>query len=157
MFMSGKSVFKALFTTASLTLGMVLLVSMSGCNKSSSPPPVSDNHTASAAAPASKASPIVGSPEKGKELFSENCTTCHGLEGQGVPHLGADLQTNKFVASSTDAQVVAFIEQGISASDPANTMHVAMPPKGGNPALTTQDLYDIVAFLRQIDKARSER
>jgi mono/diheme cytochrome c family protein len=138
------------------SLAGLMLAAVTGCNSSSSSPPASENQAASTPAPVPKKTPIVGSPEKGKELFAENCTTCHGLQGQGAPHLGADLQTSKFVASATDAKLLAFIEQGRSASDPLNTMHVAMPPKGGNPALTPQDLNDIVAFLRQIQKTHSE-
>ncbi|WP_448601203.1 hypothetical protein [Thermoflexus hugenholtzii] len=41
-----------------------------------------------------------------------------------------------------------FIKKGRPATDPANTTGVDMPPKGGNPALTDQDLADIIAFLR---------
>lgn len=137
-------------------LGVVglVLVAVSACHNSSPPQSASQGQAASTAAPAPKSTDIVGTPEKGKELFAENCTTCHGMQGQGVVHLGADLQTSKFVASSTDAQLVAFIEQGRAANDPLNKMHVAMPPKGGNPALSTQNLYDIVAFLREIQKKR---
>jgi disulfide bond formation protein DsbB len=29
---------------------------------------------------------------------------------------------------------------------------VDMPPKGGNPALTDQDLYDVIAFIRTLVK-----
>ena len=36
--------------------------------------------------------------------------------------------------------------------DPANTTGVAMPPKGGNPALKEADLADIVAYLRTLEK-----
>ncbi len=154
--MLGKSSLNIAVKTASLGLAGLILAAVTGCNRSSSSPPASEKQAASTAAPVSTKAPIVGSSEKGKELFAENCTTCHGTKGQGVLHLGADLQTSKFVANSTDAQLVAFIEQGRSATDPLNTMHVAMPPKGGNPALNTQDLYDIVAFLRQLQKTHGE-
>lgn len=93
------------------------------------------------------------SATRGKELYEESCSTCHGMQGQGVPHLGVDLQTSKFVTQKTDAQLVAFITQGRAANDPLNTTHVAMPPKGGNPALNPQNLADIVAYVRQMQKA----
>lgn len=92
------------------------------------------------------------SAARGKELFEESCSTCHGMQGQGVPHLGVDLQTSKFVAQQSDAQLVAFITQGRAANDPHNTTHVAMPPKGGNPSLNPQNLADIVAYMRQLQK-----
>lgn len=155
--MSSESLLSLVVKTVGLGLAVLMLAAVTGCKSSPSSPTTSEKQATSTSAPVSTATPVAGSPEKGKELFSENCTTCHGVQGQGVPHLGANLQKSKFVASSTDAQLVAFIEQGRSASDPANTMHVAMPPKGGNPALTPQDLYNIVAFLRQIQKTRGER
>jgi cytochrome c5 len=34
--------------------------------------------------------------------------------------------------------------------DPLNTTGVAMPPKGGNPAMSEQDIADIVAYMRTI-------
>jgi disulfide bond formation protein DsbB len=45
---------------------------------------------------------------------------------------------------------MAFIKTGRPASDPLNTTGVDMPPKGGNPALSDQDLADIIAFIRSI-------
>ena len=48
--------------------------------------------------------------------------------------------------------MVDFIKVGRDPSDPLNTTGVAMPPKGGNPALDEEDLYDIVAFIRVIQK-----
>jgi mono/diheme cytochrome c family protein len=149
-----KPLVRAAVDAAVLALSGLMLATMTGCSSNSSSPSTSQNQPASSAASTPQKTPVTGSPEKGKELFGDNCTTCHGVQGQGVPHLGADLQTSRFVASSSDAQLVAFIEQGRAASDPMNKMHVAMPPKGGNPALTAQDLDDIVAYLRQLQKAR---
>ena len=37
-------------------------------------------------------------------------------------------------------------------ADPLNTTGVGMPSKGGNPALTDEDLYDIVAYIRTLQK-----
>lgn len=153
--MAAERLLRLAVKSAGLGVVGLVLVAVSACHNSSPPQSASQSQAASAAAPASKSTAIVGTPEKGKELFAENCTTCHGMQGQGVVHLGADLQTSKFVANSTEAQLVAFIEQGRSANDPMNEMHVAMPPKGGNPALTTQDLYDIVAFIRQIQRTHA--
>ena len=52
----------------------------------------------------------------------------------------------------TDDELVAFIKVGRDPSDPLNTTGVAMPPKAGNPALTDDDLYDVVAFVRTLQK-----
>ncbi len=50
----------------------------------------------------------------------------------------------------TDDEFVDFIKLGRPASHPDNTTGVDMPPKGGNPALTDDELYDVVAFVRTL-------
>lgn len=47
-------------------------------------------------------------------------------------------------------ELVEFIKVGRSASAPSNTTGIAMPPKGGNLALSDQDLFNIVAYLRAL-------
>jgi disulfide bond formation protein DsbB len=138
--------------------GTALLV---GCGKGGSssnsqpPPRVSSSSTATPATPQPIA--IVGDAAKGRQLFADNCSTCHGDHGQGVAHLGKDLQTSKFVAGLSDAKLVAFIEHGRSAANPLNTTHVAMPPRGGNPALHAKQLYDIVAYIRLLQKSQGSK
>ncbi|HEX9046157.1 MAG TPA: cytochrome c, partial [Verrucomicrobiae bacterium] len=100
------------------------------------------------AAPAAPAAP---SADHGKQLFTATCTGCHGNQGQGIPHLGKDLQHSQFAGGLNDSQLADFLIQGRAANDPQNTTHVPMPPKGGNPALSTQDITDIVAYLRQLE------
>ncbi|HTU32447.1 MAG TPA: cytochrome c [Candidatus Acidoferrum sp.] len=90
--------------------------------------------------------------EKGKQFFTQSCVNCHGMNGQGVPNLGADLQTSKLVATSSDNRLVALIQDGVPANSAINKSHIPMPPKGANPSLTTQDIHDIVAYIRQLQK-----
>ena len=102
-----------------------------------------------AAAPA--AGPA-GDPVVGKTKFEGTCSSCHGPDATGLPGLGKDLVTSEFAKGLTDAELLAFVKTGRPASDPANTTSVDMPPKGGNPALTDQDLLDIIAYLRTLEK-----
>jgi len=69
---------------------------------------------------------------------------------QGIIGLGKDLTTSEFVKDKTDAELVAFIKTGRPVSDPLNTTGVEMPPKGGNSALTDQDLADAVAYIQTL-------
>lgn len=92
----------------------------------------------------------VGDAAKGATLYQGTCIACHGTDAKGLPNLGKDLTTSTFVAEKSDSEMVEFLKVGRPASDPANTVGVDMPPKGGNPALTEQDLADIVAYLRSI-------
>lgn len=95
--------------------------------------------------------------QKGKQFFGQTCVNCHGMNGQGVAHLGADLQTSKLVATSSDNRLVALIEDGVPANAPINKSHIAMPPKGANVSLTTQDIREIVAYIRQLQKTHDHK
>jgi disulfide bond formation protein DsbB len=48
--------------------------------------------------------------------------------------------------------MLAFLQTGRPASDPLNTTGVDMPPRGGNPAFSDNDLKNIVAYLRTIQQ-----
>lgn len=99
-----------------------------------------------AAAPAAP----VGDAANGAKVFSTACVACHGPEGKGVTGLGKDLTTSEWTQQQTDEQLIEFIKRGRDAGDPLNTTGIAMPPKGGNPAMTDQEIADLVAFMRTI-------
>ena len=90
--------------------------------------------------------------EEGKTLFLQTCFACHGQDGKGLPNLGKDLTTSEFVQVSTDDELLAYVQDGREADDPANTTGVAMPPKGGFDFLTDDDILRIIAFIRSIQR-----
>lgn len=92
----------------------------------------------------------VGSAAHGQELFKSTCAACHGQNGEGIDGLGTDMNNNEFIQSLSNADLIAFIAVGRSATEPANTTGVDMPPKGGNASLTDEDLADIVDYLRTL-------
>jgi mono/diheme cytochrome c family protein len=89
-----------------------------------------------------------GAAADGERLYNSNCALCHGMGGVGKPALGKDLRDNAFVAGMTDDEVVQFLAEGRRADHPLNEKGVDMPPKGGNPGLTEEDLRAIVVYLR---------
>lgn len=99
-----------------------------------------------------EASESAGDAAKGQEMFSTTCAACHGPKGEGVQGLGKDMTTSTFIAEQTDTQLLEFVKKGRDTSDPLNTTGVAMPPRGGNPALTDEQLLDIIAYIRTIHK-----
>ncbi|HLA98179.1 MAG TPA: cytochrome c [Anaerolineales bacterium] len=100
-----------------------------------------------------EASPTpAGDAGLGKEAYMTTCIACHGPNAEGMPNLGKDLTTSEFVRSKTNQELVEFFKVGRPASDPLNTTGVDMPPRGGNPALTDEDLLNIAAFIRSIQK-----
>lgn len=104
------------------------------------------------AASATATPKLKGDVVKGKTAFLSTCSACHGPDAKGLPNLGKDMTTSTFIKGLTDDQMLDFVKKGRPASDPANTTKVDMPPKGGNPALTDQDLYDIIAYIRTWNK-----
>ena len=94
---------------------------------------------------------LTGDVAAGEATFASTCASCHGADARGLEGLGKDLHNNAFVDGLNDDELVAFLEQGRSAGDPANETGIDMPPKGGNPSLTEQDLYDVAAYLRTLD------
>ncbi len=86
----------------------------------------------------------------GKQIFLTLCATCHGPEGNGVKGLGKNLVTSEYVHKASDEQLVQLVEKGRDAKDPLNTTGIAMPPKGGNAALTTKDIQDVIAYVRTL-------
>ena len=85
----------------------------------------------------------------GEQMFIV-CTACHGPDGRGIPGLGKDLVEGEFATTATDEELHALILNGRPIWDPANTTMVDMPPKGGNPALTDEDIDAIIAYIRSL-------
>ncbi len=86
------------------------------------------------------------------ELFVSSCSACHGEFGQGVEGLGKPLGTSEFVKSKTDKELITFIKTGRPLWDAENTTGIDMPPKGGNPALSEEDIVELVAYMRSLQE-----
>lgn len=86
--------------------------------------------------------------EMGRTDYLRACAMCHGAQGQGMGNMGNSLVDNDFVRGHSDEELVAFLKRGRSPSDPDNESGMPMPPKGGDPRLTDEDLRHIVLFLR---------
>jgi disulfide bond formation protein DsbB len=93
-----------------------------------------------------------GDPVHGEELYEGTCIACHGPGGSGVENLGKPFTTSDFIRGKTELNLLAFIKQGRPTGDPDNTTGVDMPPKGGNPALSDDDILDIIAYIRTIQE-----
>ncbi|MBE2194847.1 MAG: c-type cytochrome [Anaerolinea sp.] len=86
---------------------------------------------------------------KGERLFVA-CGACHGANAKGIPNLGKDLTASEFVTGLSDAELLTFIKTGRPIWDPLNTTGIDMPPKGGNPALSDDDILAIIAYIRSL-------
>lgn len=137
-----------------LVVGLVaLLAACAGgaAQPTPTPTPRSPGATPAARTPTpTKPAGAVGDANKGKQVFAGTCAACHGPNAEGVTGLGLPLRKNTFIQSLTDDQLLAFLQVGRPADSPESKTKVAMPPKGGNPALTDQDLRNVIAFLRTL-------
>jgi disulfide bond formation protein DsbB len=91
-----------------------------------------------------------GDAVAGKTTFDTVCIACHGPGGVGVEGLGKPFTTSEFLLTVSDQELLEFIKTGRPISHPDNTTGVDMPPKGGNPALTDEQLMDIIAYIRTL-------
>ena len=100
--------------------------------------------------------PIGDAIARGKRAYM-SCMACHGKDATGVKNIGKDLVNSTFVQRLSDEALVDFVKKGRGPTDPDNTTKIAMPPKGGNPALKDEQIKDIVAYLRSLrQSARTE-
>ncbi|MCC6678734.1 MAG: c-type cytochrome [Phycisphaerales bacterium] len=140
-------------TIAAAGLAVIATLFMSAAQRSATPRP---QVTLAAAPILAPPGPRLDSAalSRGRDHFAATCALCHGEDGLGRPGLGKNLATSAFIAKCSDGYISAFLEKGRDANDPLNTTKVPMPPKGGNPDLTRDDLADIVTYLRGLQDPR---
>ena len=136
---------QSLLTLLILVLLLGALAACGGDDKADAKP--------TAAPAATEAPQIVGDAKAGEAVYMSICVACHGPDARGLPNLGKSMHPDdsEFIVSKTDDELVAFIKVGRTPDDPLNTSGVGMPAKGGNPAITEQQLYDVVAWMRTLE------
>ena len=90
--------------------------------------------------------------EEGEIVFASLCSACHGLDAKGIEGLGKTLVASEFVRTHTNDELLTFVKTGRPIWDAANTTGVDMPPKGGNPALTDDQIVAVINYIRSIDQ-----
>lgn len=78
---------------------------------------------------------------KGKKVFEDNCAACHNAGMNGAPKPGQKADWEARVGEGLDAMIKKSIA-GYTGKDGA-----MMPAKGGNAALSDQEVGDAVAFM----------
>jgi mono/diheme cytochrome c family protein len=81
----------------------------------------------------------------GADLFSANCSRCHGPEGQGTQRAPA-LNVKSFLTDTTDQAIQQIVTQGVPGT--------AMPAWGDR--MTEADIQAIVGFIRQWEPTAPE-
>lgn len=93
----------------------------------------------------------------GSKVYASSCSACHGKDARGLKGNGKDLVNSEFCKTTGDDDLLAFIKKGRDPSDPANTTGVGMPAKGGNPALSDDDILDVIEYIRSLRTTASAR
>lgn len=86
---------------------------------------------------------------RGETLYV-TCSACHGMDARGIEGLGKSLVESEFVHSLSDEELLDFVLTGRPIWDENNTTGIDMPPRGGNPALTNDDILAIIAYIRSL-------
>lgn len=94
--------------------------------------------TATMRAPITPIPQVQGDPNRGAVLFDQNCTVCHGVDGEG--RVGAVLAKN-WPAIRPDLSIKNTIQNGV----PRSVMPAWGQSKGG--PLTETDINDLTAFI----------
>jgi len=80
----------------------------------------------------------------GEQMYIQNCLVCHADDGAGAMPGIADLAENRNWSTISEDKLLAKIKQGIALPGAALTM----PPNGGNPDLTDNDISQIIKYMR---------
>lgn len=80
----------------------------------------------------------------GKAVYSQTCFACHGTNGKGAIPGVADLTDTTGALSKSDEELITSITEGLQTPGAA----LAMPPLGGNPALSEADVKAVLAYIR---------
>ncbi len=86
----------------------------------------------------------------GEAVYTSLCAACHGIDALGIQNLGKDLINSEFVDGQSDEELLAFINVGRPIWDAENTTGIDMPPKGGNPTLTDEQILSVIAYIRTL-------
>lgn len=83
----------------------------------------------------------------GAQVFSTNCSTCHGATGQGVPGSFPPLANNPVVTGDPN-KVIGIVLGGLSTPITVNgqSFHGQMPPWKGT--LTNSQIADVITYIR---------
>lgn len=99
---------------------------------------------------------LPGDPNNGATLYAQNCATCHGagLEG-GIGAVLNPIDKLPGVPNSLDPTFLVNVITNGRQPQSGDPRQAPMPAKGGNAALTDQDVRDLAAYIIQQNRAGS--
>jgi cytochrome c5 len=89
--------------------------------------------------------------EPGKQVYDQTCAVCHGADASGAMPGVPDLTERQGAPTKPNAELLRSLVKGVQTPGAA----LAMPPRGGNPVLTENDLRATLDYLRRITGIRT--
>jgi len=80
----------------------------------------------------------------GQAVYDQTCAACHGEDGEGTMPGVPDLTAGNSVLRKPVSELVRNTMMGVRS--PGSRM--GMPPKGGNPALTKEEITSAIRYMR---------
>ncbi len=82
--------------------------------------------------------------ETGKKVYSQTCIACHGANGKGtLPGVSDFTKADGPLAKTDDALIESIRDGLVTAGKP-----LSMPARGGNPALTEEEIVAVLEYIR---------
>jgi ubiquinol-cytochrome c reductase cytochrome b subunit len=97
-------------------------------------------------APAGSAAASGAGNSNGAKVFSTNCTTCHGANGQGQSGIAPPLAGNPFVTGDPKA-VINVVENGLHGQTIMGQSYAAQMPSWKG-TLSKKDIADVINYIR---------
>lgn len=83
--------------------------------------------------------------DPGKDIYIKTCLVCHGEDGKGVMPGVPDITGKDGPLSQANETLLKRMTEGFQS--PGSPM--AMPPKGGNPAITEKQMQEVLKYLQR--------
>lgn len=82
--------------------------------------------------------------EVGEKVYAQTCIACHGANGKGaIPGVSDFTKADGPLAKSDDILFASVRDGLVTPGKP-----LSMPPKGGNPSLTDDEIQAVIEYLR---------
>jgi len=103
------------------------------------------SNTKSVASGSTQVAAVIGKGTTGKETYEKTCVACHGADGTGAFPGTPDFTDSSGALSKIDEVLIDHMINGFQSTGSP----MAMPPKGGNPNLSTTDMSAVLKYIRE--------
>jgi len=111
-------------------------------------PPAAGNGTTVAAAAAAPSQPAAGTAMPGRQTYVELCAACHGVDGEGIPHVAPAMRGNAALRLPTARNLLVATLRGLPDHPFPHGEHMQAMP-GFADLLGDAEMAELASYLRQ--------